>query len=91
MSRRRRRLQLIRQAGGFPTAHDAELPVPVAEHRKGRGRGDMGCDCDSAGTRGEASPARGAPATSDRFALRTGHAGATEQEQGEADRHDGRA
>lgn len=36
MSRRRRRLQLIRQNGGFSTAPDAELPARAAEHRQGR-------------------------------------------------------
>ena len=66
MSRRRRRLQLIRQAGGFSTAHDADLPVPAKHRRGGWGRDDIGCGCDPAVALGEASPAGGAPSTSDR-------------------------
>ena len=90
MSRRRRRLQLIRQTGGFTPAQDAELPVPVAEQHPGRG---VGRDCVPAAIREEAgelaSPAGCAP-PSDRVGVRPSHAGA-EQAHGQANRPDERA
>ena len=76
MSRRRRRLQLIRQTGGFTPAQDAELPVPVAEQHPGRG---VGRDCVPAAIREEAGEL-----------VSPSHAGA-EQAHGQADRRDERA